>query len=108
MRKMSFSLAINEALHQMMAQDTSVFLIGQGVKSPWYVGNAAQGLLERFGEKRVIDTPVSTDFGSRLFSVIRPGALFTSVMYYSRWRRASRPGEQDPNYRFRLKAKIGN
>jgi len=43
----------------MMAVDSSVFLIGQGVKSPWYVGNTAQGLLERFGERRVIDTPVS-------------------------------------------------
>jgi len=58
-RKLSYSLAINEALHQMMAHDNSVFLIGQGVKSPWYVGNTAQGLLERFGENRVIDTPVS-------------------------------------------------
>lgn len=52
-------MAINEALHQMMDLDPSVFLIGQGVKSPWYVGNSAQGLLERFGEDRVIDTPVS-------------------------------------------------
>ncbi len=42
-----------------MAQDRSVFLIGQGVNSPWYVGNTAQGLLKRFGPKRVIDTPVS-------------------------------------------------
>ena len=43
----------------MMSSDESVFLIGQGVKSPWYVGNTAQGLLERFGPDRVIDTPVS-------------------------------------------------
>ena len=42
-----------------MAEDRSVFLIGQGVNSPWYVGNTAQGLLKRFGAKRVIDTPVS-------------------------------------------------
>jgi len=42
-----------------METDPSVFLIGQGVKSPWYVGNTAQGLLDRFGETRVIDTPVS-------------------------------------------------
>ncbi len=42
-----------------MEVDESVFLIGQGVKSPWYVGNTATGLLERFGEKRIIDTPVS-------------------------------------------------
>lgn len=58
-RTLSYSLAINEALHQMMAQDKSVFLVGQGVKSPWYVGNTATGLLERFGGERVIDTPVS-------------------------------------------------
>jgi len=58
-RKLSYSLAINEALHQMMAKDKSVFLIGQGVKSPWYEGNTARGLLEKFGYKRVIDTPVS-------------------------------------------------
>lgn len=58
-RKIQYSLAINEALHQMMASDPSVFLIGQGVKSPWYVGNTCQGLLDRFGPARVIDAPVS-------------------------------------------------
>jgi pyruvate dehydrogenase E1 component beta subunit len=58
-RKLSYSLAINEAFHQLMERDPSVLLIGQGVKSPWYVGNTAQGLLERFGERRVLDTPVS-------------------------------------------------
>jgi len=56
---LQYSLAINEALHQMMETDASVFLIGQGVKSPWYVGKTADGLLEKFGEERVIDTPVS-------------------------------------------------
>jgi pyruvate dehydrogenase E1 component beta subunit len=58
-RKLQYSLAINEALHQMMEKDASIFLIGQGVKSPWYVGNTTQDLLERFGEARIIDTPVS-------------------------------------------------
>jgi len=58
-RILSYSLAINEALHQMMETNPEVFVIGQGVKSPWYVGNTARGLLERFGKERVIDTPVS-------------------------------------------------
>jgi pyruvate dehydrogenase E1 component beta subunit len=58
-RTLAYSLAINEALHQTMAEDSSVFLIGQGVKSPWYVGNTAKGLISAFGEARVIDTPVS-------------------------------------------------
>lgn len=59
MRQLTYALAINEALHQMMSCDESVFVIGQGVKSPWYVGNTAKGLLERFGPERIIDTPVS-------------------------------------------------
>ena len=58
-RELKYGLAINEALHQMMATDESVFLIGQGVKSPWYVGSTAKDLLDRFGPERVIDTPVS-------------------------------------------------
>ena len=58
-RELRYCEAINEALHQAMASDTSVFLMGQGVKSPWYVGSTAAGLLEKFGSKRVIDTPVS-------------------------------------------------
>jgi pyruvate/2-oxoglutarate/acetoin dehydrogenase E1 component len=56
---MTYSLAINEAIHQMMEVDPRVMLIGQGVKSPWYVGNTTRGLLEKFGELRVLDTPVS-------------------------------------------------
>ncbi len=59
MRKLNYALAINEALHQTMAEDETVFVIGQGVKSPWYVGNTAKDLLQRFGSERVIDTPVS-------------------------------------------------
>ena len=58
-RKLSYALAIKEALYQMMSVDKSVFLIGQGCTSPWYVGNTTRGLLEKFGQKRVIDTPVS-------------------------------------------------
>lgn len=55
----SFADAINETFRQMMADDPDVFLIGQGVTSPWYVGSTTRGLLEEFGSERVIDTPVS-------------------------------------------------
>ncbi|MBI3502701.1 MAG: alpha-ketoacid dehydrogenase subunit beta [Bacteroidetes bacterium] len=58
-RKLNFALAINEALTQMLESDPSVMLIGQGVMSPWYVGNTCKDLLEKFGEARVLDTPVS-------------------------------------------------
>ncbi len=59
MRKLSYAQAINEGLKQMMREDKSVFLIGQGVTSPWYVGTTTVGLLDEFGDERVIDTPVS-------------------------------------------------
>ena len=58
-RELEYSLAINEALKQSMEKDKDVLLIGQGVKSPWYVGKTTKDLVECFGEERVIDTPVS-------------------------------------------------
>lgn len=59
MRKLSYSEAIREATEQMMAKDDHVFVIGQGVTSPWYVGNTCNGLIDKFGPERVVDTPVS-------------------------------------------------
>jgi pyruvate dehydrogenase E1 component beta subunit len=59
MRPLSYAQAINETLLQMMERDSRVFLIGQGVTSPWYVGTTTVGLIDRFGPERVIDTPVS-------------------------------------------------
>jgi pyruvate dehydrogenase E1 component beta subunit len=58
-RAITYAMAINEALKQMMRLDDSVFVIGQGVKSPWYVGHTCKDLIKEFGEERVIDTPVS-------------------------------------------------
>jgi len=59
MRKITYSKAINEALFQTMEKDENVFVLGQGVKSVWYVGGTCDNLIEKFGEKRIIDTPVS-------------------------------------------------
>jgi acetoin:2,6-dichlorophenolindophenol oxidoreductase subunit beta len=59
LRKLNYAQAINEALHQLLAEDPSVFILGQGVDNPWYVGSTAKGLVERFGRKRVIDPPIS-------------------------------------------------
>ena len=61
MRKITYVQALNEALHQMIERDKRVFLIGQGVNSPWYAGKSTIGLVERFGPERIFDTPVSED-----------------------------------------------
>jgi len=59
MRPISYAKAINETLHQIMERDNRIFIIGQGITSPWYVGSTTADLLERFGQKRIIETPVS-------------------------------------------------
>jgi len=59
MRTITYAQAINEAIHQIMAKDSRVFIIGQGCTSPWYVGGTCDGLIDRFSKQRVIDTPVS-------------------------------------------------
>lgn len=55
----SYAKAINEAHRQLLETDSRVFVIGQGSESPWFVGTTTVGLLETFGEERVIDTPIS-------------------------------------------------
>lgn len=59
MRMLTYAQAINEAFHQVMEGDERVFVLGQGVNNPWYVGTTAEGLDRRFGPRRVIDPPIS-------------------------------------------------
>ncbi len=58
-RELSYGSAINEAFTELLEQDPSVLLIGQGLYSPWYVGSSMVELEKKFGTARVIDTPVS-------------------------------------------------
>ncbi len=58
-RIINYAQALNEAFHLSMEADERVFLMGQGLESPWYVGNTATGLIDKFGSKRILDTPVS-------------------------------------------------
>ena len=58
-RKINYGSAINEAVMQAMKEDKRIFMLGVGINSPWYIGNTTSGLVDSFGENRVIDTPVS-------------------------------------------------
>ncbi len=59
MRQLSIREALNEALSEEMERDDRVFLMGEEVG--YYDGayKVSRGLLQKFGEKRVIDTPIS-------------------------------------------------
>jgi len=55
----SYGDAIRHGFEHLLAKHANVFAIGQGLWSPWYVGNSMTDLDRRFGRNRVIDTPVS-------------------------------------------------
>jgi pyruvate dehydrogenase E1 component beta subunit len=59
MRELTYAQAIREAFAQLLASDPRVFVIGQGVWSPWYAGTSLKDLDVEFGRGRVIDSPVS-------------------------------------------------
>jgi pyruvate dehydrogenase E1 component beta subunit len=59
MRTLSYGEALNEALQEEMQRDESVYVAGEDVGEFGGSFRVTKGLLERFGAKRVKDTPVS-------------------------------------------------
>lgn len=60
-KKISYRLAINQALHQEMERDSSVFTYGIDVADHKRIFGSTVGLLEKFGPKRVFSTPLSEE-----------------------------------------------
>ncbi len=58
-RTLLYRDAVNEALRQEMARDPSVFCIGVGIAERGGSYQITRGLLDEFGSKRVIDTPIA-------------------------------------------------
>ena len=59
MRVIQFREAICEAMSEEMRNDDSVYLMGEEVAEYNGAYKASKGMLDEFGEKRVIDTPIS-------------------------------------------------
>ncbi len=53
--------AIREALEQEMERDPSVFVMGLGVDDPKRILGTTGGLLEKYGPRRIFDTPLAED-----------------------------------------------
>ena len=59
MRVIQFREAICEAMSEEMRKDDSIFLMGEEVAEYNGAYKASKGMLDEFGDKRVIDTPIS-------------------------------------------------
>ncbi|MHB1921974.1 MAG: pyruvate dehydrogenase complex E1 component subunit beta, partial [Chitinophagaceae bacterium] len=59
MRQIAFRQALREAMQEEMRRDERVFLMGEEVAEYNGAYKVSQGMLEEFGERRVIDTPIS-------------------------------------------------
>ncbi len=59
MTKLNYGEAICSGFQYLLRKYPEVFAIGQGLWSPWYVGNSMTNLEKEFGRDRVLDSPVS-------------------------------------------------
>jgi pyruvate dehydrogenase E1 component beta subunit len=59
MKEVAFREALREAMQEEMRRDEHVFLMGEEVAEYNGAYKVSQGMLEEFGEKRVIDTPIA-------------------------------------------------
>lgn len=59
MRELSYAQAINEALRQCMREDEKVILLGEDIGRYGGIFQVTAGLLDEFGQNRVMDMPIS-------------------------------------------------
>ncbi|MXV13716.1 pyruvate dehydrogenase complex E1 component subunit beta [Hufsiella ginkgonis] len=59
MREIQFREALREALSEEMRKDEKIFLMGEEVAEYNGAYKVSQGMLDEFGAKRVIDTPIA-------------------------------------------------
>ncbi len=75
MVEMTVRQALNEAMAEEMRSDENIFIMGEEVAQYQGAYKVTQGLLQEFGDKRVVDTPI-TEHG---FAGIGVGAAFAGL-----------------------------
>ncbi len=75
MPSITYREALNQAMVEEMERDPTVFLIGEEVAEYNGPYKVSQGMLERFGPRRVVDTPIS----EASFTGLAIGAAMTGL-----------------------------
>ena len=76
MRLVQFREAVCEAMSEEMRRDDTIYLMGEEVAEYNGAYKASKGMLDEFGDKRVIDTPISelgfSGIGGSAMNGLRP------------------------------------
>ena len=84
MSKITFREALNQAMCEEMQRDERVFLMGEEVAEYNGAYKVSQGMLEKFGSQRVIDTPI-TELGFAGLGVGAAMAGLRPVIEFMTW-----------------------
>lgn len=106
MRQIKYRDAIREAMSEEMRKDASIFLMGEEVAEYNGAYKVSQGMLDEFGAKRVIDTPIS-ELG---FAAIGVGAAANGtkpIIEFMTWNFALLAIDQIINHASKLLAMSG-
>jgi pyruvate dehydrogenase E1 component beta subunit len=106
MRQIAYREALREAMSEEMRRDDRVFLMGEEVAEYNGAYKVSQGMLDEFGPKRVIDTPIS-ELG---FTAIGVGAAqngLRPVLEYMTWNFAALALDQILNTASKMLAMSG-
>ena len=84
MSKITYREALNQAMCEEMRRDERVFLMGEEVAEYNGAYKVSQGMLEKFGPKRVIDTPI-TELGFAGLGVGAAMAGLRPIIEFMTW-----------------------
>jgi len=80
--EMTYRQALNEALREEMERDGDVFLMGEEVAEYDGAYKVSKGLLDEFGERRVVDSPISElGFAGAAMTGLRPVIEFMTFNF---------------------------
>ncbi len=105
-RVIQFREALREAMNEEMRRDERVFLMGEEVAEYNGAYKVSQGMLDEFGPKRVIDTPIS-ELG---FAAVAVGAAqngLRPIVEFMTWNFAALPLDQILNTASKMLAMSG-
>ncbi len=106
MREIAFRQALREAMQEEMRRDNSVFLIGEEVAEYNGAYKVSQGMLDEFGPKRVIDTPIA-ELGFAAISVGAASNGLRPIVEFMTWNFAVLPLDQIMNHASKMLAMSG-